>query len=91
MFGTLSSRLFDALPWLEQVWNAWLVVVGAFSWVVARVVSVVAFVVVFTPYGLVMRLVGFDPLNRGFDETRESYWMEPEATTTTMDDFEKQY
>jgi hypothetical protein len=69
----------------------WMTVVRAFSWLVARVVAVVLFVVAFVPYAVVMRLVGFDPLNRDIDPDAGSFWTAPEASNEDVEDFRKLY
>lgn len=76
---------------LGPVVDAWMTVVRAFSWVVARVVAVVMFVVAFVPYSIVMRLVDFDPLDRDTDVSAESYWTEFEASNSSLEQFRKLY
>lgn len=76
---------------LSPVIDAWMVVVRAFSWVVARVVAVAMFVVAFVPYSIVMWAVGFDPLDRETDPSAESYWTDVEATNDTPEAFRKLY
>lgn len=65
--------------------------VHASSWFIARVVSVLLFVIGFIPYSLVMRLVGFDPLDRDPDVETDSYWSETTAENRRKEEFEKQY
>ena len=43
--------------------------------IVSPLVMGLLFYVTVTPIGLVMRLVGKDPLGRGFDPAAESYWV----------------
>jgi hypothetical protein len=44
------------------------------GWVVSHVVLAVIYYGVLTPIGLVMRLVGRDPLHRRFDRSAKTYW-----------------
>jgi len=76
---------------LGPVVEAWMTVVRVFSWVVARVVAVVMFVVAFVPYSIVMRLISFDPLNRDTDASAESYWTDVDASNTSIEQFRKLY
>jgi hypothetical protein len=46
------------------------------GFVVSHVVLAVLFFLVLTPVGLVMRLLGHDPLERAFEKDRKSYWMD---------------
>jgi len=44
--------------------------------VVSSVLMTLIYYLVLTPIGLVMRLVGYDPLRRGLDPAASSYWIE---------------
>ncbi len=44
--------------------------------VVSHVVLAVVYYLVLTPTGLLMRLLGHDPMRRRFDQRAESYWVE---------------
>ena len=46
------------------------------GFVISHLVLVLVYFLVFTPIGLVMRLLRFDPLQRHFDRGRETYWIE---------------
>lgn len=54
--------------------------------IVNPVVMAVLFFGVITPYGVVMRLVGKDPMRRGFDDSTQSYWIsrDSEMPPTSM-------
>ncbi len=54
------------------------------GWVVSHVLLAAVFYGVVTPVGLVMRLIGRDPLQRRFDPDAETYWTrrEPAADIT---------
>ncbi len=43
---------------------------------VSHVILAVVYYLVLTPIGLVMRLLGHDPMRRRFDPQAESYWVE---------------
>jgi hypothetical protein len=51
--------------------------------VISHLILAVVYYLVFTPIGLVMRLFGYDPMNRRFDPDAETYWVardgEPEV------------
>ena len=46
------------------------------GWTLSHLVLGAVYYGVFTPIGLVMRLLGHDPLERRFDPTATSYWIE---------------
>ena len=45
------------------------------GFVVSHVIMFVVFYVVFTPIGLVFRLVGYDPLHRKLEPEADTYWV----------------
>jgi len=89
--GGIGRTVKGLVEPLRPVYDAWMVVVRAFSWVAARLVAALLFVIGFIPYGLVMRLLGVDPLKRDLTEERESYWTESTVDNHELDEFRKQY
>lgn len=53
------------------------------GWVVTQVLLTLIFLFVVTPVGLLLRILGKDPLARRIDLTADSYWVERPARTTT--------
>jgi len=52
------------------------------GFVVSHVVLALVYYLVFTPIGLVMRLIGYDPMRRRFDPEAVTYWIarDPKAS-----------
>jgi len=48
---------------------------GPIGFVVSHVILALVYYLVFTPVGLAMRIFGYDPMKRGFDESASSYWV----------------
>ena len=46
------------------------------GFVVSHVVLAVVYYLVLTPIGLLMRVFGYDPMERRFDRNSDSYWIE---------------
>lgn len=44
------------------------------GWVISHVVLTVVYFLVITPIGLIMKIAGYDPLERKLDPKAESYW-----------------
>jgi hypothetical protein len=59
---------------LRPVHFVWMPVAHAIARVFTWVLLTSVFYVAFTPYALVMRILGRDPLERRIDRTRASYW-----------------
>ena len=58
---------------LAQIHQGWMKVGHVLGWINARIIMGVIFFVLFTPFGLVMRLMGKDPMLRRFEPNLESY------------------
>jgi hypothetical protein len=78
LFGALGAALLLlaglAPVWLRPIEWAWMKLANALGWVMTRVVLGVIFLLVFTPAGLIRRLLGKDPLELRFDHRAASYW-----------------
>jgi hypothetical protein len=59
---------------VRPIFVALMVVNYPIGWVVTHVVIAVIFYLVVTPVGVIMRLSGRDPMERGFDRSAKSYW-----------------
>lgn len=71
--GLLVPRLLGPIEW---AWMKFAEVLGA---VMTRVILTVAFFVVITPFGLLLRLLGKDLLGLRLDRGAPSYWVSVEA------------
>jgi len=60
------------------------------GWVVSHILLMVAFYLILTPIGLLMRLFGHDSMQRKFDRSRQSYWIARPPTADAKRYF-KQY
>lgn len=87
----MFERTKAVLSPLRPLFDGWMLIVRGFSWLLARVFAVALFFTGFLGYGIVMRLVGFDPLHRTIDEDRETYWGETVTNCTNIEEFKKQY
>lgn len=62
-----------------------------FMWVVTHAVLILCFYLVFTPIGLVMRLMGKDLLHQDLDETVKSYWAVRDKQSFDPEHYKKQF
>ncbi|MHC4975440.1 MAG: SxtJ family membrane protein [Planctomycetota bacterium] len=61
----------------------WTDAAGPIGWTVSTVLLALVYFLVITPIGLMLRLFGHDPMQRGFERGRGSYWAErPQAPET---------
>jgi hypothetical protein len=60
---------------LHPIHVVWMPVARAIAKALTWLLLTIVFVLVFTPYGLVARLLGKDSLDRKIDRDRASYWI----------------
>lgn len=66
---------------LRPVWIGWMYAAFPIGWTVSHLLLAVIYYGVVTPIGLVMRLLGRDPMARRFDRSATTYWIPHEPTT----------
>jgi hypothetical protein len=82
----LIPPLFKAM---YRLWIGLSVVLGYF---VSRILLTLIFFLIITPLGLVMRIVGRDPMDRKWDPEATSYWIEREQEPdTSIERYGKQF
>ena len=81
VFGLTLPRLLAPIEW------AWMKFAYALSFVMTYVLITLIFYVAITPIGLVMRLLGKDPLALKFDKNAKSYWVpvDPNGPCSRLD------
>ncbi len=85
-----------ALTWkraLLPLYKVWMVIGGFLGFVNSHLLLALVFYLVFTPIGLVMRLIRRDPLERRFpgSDSRQSYWIRRETPLLPKEHFERQF
>ncbi|PQO25379.1 hypothetical protein C5Y96_23855 [Blastopirellula marina] len=70
--------------------RTWQVVTFPIAFVVSHVLLLVTYFGVFLPVGIVMRLLGHDPLQLKEDD-RDSYWVQRPTKPTSTDRYFKQF
>lgn len=60
--------------WMRPIYVSWMVLAFPIGWTVSLAIMAVLFYGVFTPIGLVFRLIGRDPLHRTRRPGLETYW-----------------
>ena len=76
---------------LKPVYDVWMKFAAILAYVNTRVILSVLFYAVLTPFGICMRIFGKDPLSRGIDRKRSSYWVRKEKRAVMAEEFEHQY
>jgi hypothetical protein len=73
--GGLLWLVYLAWPAARKaIFVGWLYAVFPIGWTISHAIVVTFYYLVLTPVGLVLRLVGRDPMERGDKYRRDSYW-----------------
>ena len=82
--ASVATIAFYALPPLRRpMYLGWMRAVFPIGWTVSHLVLIVVYYLLVTPIGLVMRLVGRDPMQRRFDRQAATYWVERSAADSS--------
>ena len=71
--GILASMALVFPTGLKPLYIAWMKFGHVAGWINTRIILGLVFFAVFLPFGLVMRLLGNDPMKRKLDDTSTSY------------------
>ncbi|MBN1231856.1 MAG: hypothetical protein JXA60_00690 [Candidatus Coatesbacteria bacterium] len=74
---------------LQKPFYYWMKFAHALGWLNARIILGLLYYLVFTPFGLLLRLFGKNTLS--FKNEDNTYWIKRKSTTFSKEDFRKQY
>jgi hypothetical protein len=80
--GLVLAAFYYAVPALRKsMFLGWMYAAYPIGWVVSHVLLAIIFFGLLTPIGLVLRAVGYDPMQRRLDRDAKSYWVRRDAQT----------
>ena len=89
--GGVLWLLHLAFPFLRRpLYFGWMRLTYPIGWLVSHVALAAIYYLVVTPMGVLLRAVGWNPLQRGFDREAETYWTE-ENPHRTPEGYFRQY
>ena len=89
--GGVITALGCFVPTLRRpLWIGWMCAAYPMGWIVSHLLLAAIFYLVVTPVGIVMRLVGRDPLRRTMDRSASTYWI-PHTSETDVSRYFRQY
>ena len=77
--GVLSMVYVVAPPLRRWIFVGWIYAAFPIGWTVSHVLLASIYYLVFTPIGLLLRLIKGDPLERQLDPSATSYWRPHES------------
>ncbi len=76
--------------YMRPIYVGWMVLAFPIGWTVSQVVLLIVFFGLFTPIGILFRVMGRDPLDRKLDRTAPTYWT-PKPAPTDLRRYFKQF
>ena len=76
--------------WVRLIYIGWMVLAFPIGWTASQVMLAIMFFGLFTPIGLVFRLIGRDALHRARRPGVESYWI-PKPAPADVKNYIKQF
>lgn len=86
----MTAVFFLVPSWRRRIYFGWIYAVYPIGWVVSHTLLASIYYLVFTPVGVAMRLVGYDPLQRKLDPAAATYWI-PRDAEERKDRYFKQF
>ncbi|GAB4537361.1 MAG: hypothetical protein Fur0020_05910 [Thermodesulfovibrionia bacterium] len=85
----VSGLLFPRI--LLPLQKAWMTIAVIMGWFMTRVILCILFYLIFTPIGLVSRMIGNEFLELKIDRSRKSYWIYRRERPFDKKDYERQF
>ena len=76
--------------WVRLIYVGWMVLAFPIGWTVSQVILLIMYYGVFTPIGLIFRLIGRDAMQRARRADLESYWT-PKPAPADVRSYFKQF
>lgn len=76
---------------LKPFQKTWMTLAILLGWVVTRIILIVLFYLVVTPTGILMRLLGKNPLDLKFSDRTDSYWIPKKQLDFERKNYERQF
>lgn len=74
---------------LKPLYCLWMRLAFVLSWVNTRIILLLVFFLIFTPIGLVLKLLRKDLLDRKIDKDKDSYWQRRQKKQFSRIDYER--
>jgi len=90
--GTILFVLGIAIPVvLKPIYWVWMILATILGWVMTRVILSLLFYIVFTPIGLIPRLLGKQFIELQWNKTSSTYWNYRSRGVFEKEKYEKQF
>lgn len=76
---------------LKPIYFIWMRFAHILGWINTRLLLFIVFFLIFTPIGLIMKLLKIDPLQSRIQKSTSTYWFDKEIKPSAMTDYERQF
>jgi len=76
---------------IKPVYQAAMFVAHILGWINTRLILGLIYYLLFTPVGVIMRVLGKDPLHRKFDKQAKTYWKVRDRTARPKEHYLRQF
>jgi hypothetical protein len=76
---------------LKPVYRLWLILAAGLAWFNTRLILSLTFFLIFTPLGIILKLLGKDLIKEKWDRQAASYWIERPDEPLDPSRYEKQF
>jgi hypothetical protein len=73
--AALCAIYYAAPPLRRGMFLAWMYAAYPLGWTISHLLLLIVYYLILTPIGLLLRVAGRDPMERGFDRQAQSYWV----------------
>ncbi len=81
--GALGVIYYALRPLRRPMYLGWMAAVYPIGWTISHLMFGFIYYLVLTPIGLLLRLGGWDPLQRHFEDEVRTYWLERRSPAET--------
>lgn len=82
---------YIAPAFLKPLYGAWMRLALVLGWINSRLLLLIVFYLIITPIGLVLKVAGFDLLERAMQKDSDTYWKKKVADPFNPKDYERQF
>lgn len=76
---------------LKPLYALWMKFALVLSWINTRIILFLMFYLIFTPLGLILKLLGKDLLDIKINKSAKSYWRKKEKNEFGLSSYERQF
>ena len=73
--GLLIVVYYLVPPLQRPLYRGWMFSVMPIGWIISHLLLIAIYYLLFTPIGIIMKVVGYDPMRRKLEPGQRTYWV----------------